>query len=352
MRKRLQRLRIQDWKKLSFPRWPVDTTVEDLCEKLLLLSMQAKGIDRVPFVWFWPVGARGCVLMTHDVETEAGMQLCAELMDLDDSFGVKAHFNIVPEGRYTVSRKLLKGIRDRGFDFGVQDFNHDGCLFDDRKEFLRRAAIINRYADEWGARGFRAAVLYRRPEWYDCLNFSFDMSIPNVAHLDPQRGGCCTVMPYFIGDMLELPVTTVQDYSLLHLLNDRPNVHSIDLWKAQMDLTLRKNGLVSFIVHPDYIMEGEARSVYRGLLDYLRDLRGQGQTWFALPADVNSWWRVRSRMSVETIGNSWQVVGEGSERAMLACAVKRDGKLFYELPSAKPNLLGRDALGFSSRAHC
>ena len=38
------------------------------------------------------------------------------------------------------------------------------------------------------------------PIGWQRLDFSFDMSIPNVAHLDPQRGGCCTIMPYFIGN--------------------------------------------------------------------------------------------------------------------------------------------------------
>ncbi len=348
MRKRFQKFRIRNWRKLSFPRWPVDTTVEDLCEKLLLLSMEAKGIDRIPFVWFWPAGARGCVLMTHDVETDAGMRFCNELMDLDDSFGIKASFSIVPEGRYPVSRTFLEGIRNRGFDFCVQDLNHDGRLFDNKEEFMRRAASVNRYAEEWGARGFRAAVLYRRPEWYDCLNFAFDMSIPNVAHIDPQRGGCCTVMPYFIGDMLELPQTTVQDYSLFHLLDD----HSIDLWKGQMDLILKKNGLVSFIVHPDYIIERAEQSVYLSLLEHLRDLREEGETWFALPADVDLWWRARSRMSVEMTDNSLQIVGEGSERAVLAYAVRRDGKLIYEVPNSGQNLLRADAFESSNYAHC
>ena len=53
------------------------------------------------------------------------------------------------------------------------------------------------------------------------------MSVPNVAHLEPQRGGCCTVMPYFVGDVLELPLTTIQDYSLFHILGD----YSTTLWK-------------------------------------------------------------------------------------------------------------------------
>jgi hypothetical protein len=335
MRSQIQKFRARDLRDLSFPQWPVDTTVENLCETLLLLSMEAKGVERVPFVWFWPEGARGCALMTHDIETELGMKFCGELMDLDDSFGIKACFTIVPEDRYEVSQKFLTGIRKRDFDLGVQDLNHDGRLFDNREEFLRRAAKVNRYAAEYGATGFRAAVLYRRPEWYDQLSFSFDMSIPNVAHLDPQRGGCCTVMPYFIGDMLELPVTTVQDYTLLHILNE----YSIDLWKTQMGLIFRKNGMASFIVHPDYVKDAKPRSVYVNLLKYLGNMREEGQIWFALPADVDVWWRARNKMSVERVADSWQIVGEGAERAVLAYAVNRGGQLVYEVPGDRQSLL-------------
>ena len=96
---------------MTFLRWPVDTTVESLCEELMLLSLQAKGASCVPFVWFWPKGARGCLTMTHDVETEAGLDSCAELMDLDDAFGIKASFQIVPEKRYPLSAQFLSGLQ-------------------------------------------------------------------------------------------------------------------------------------------------------------------------------------------------------------------------------------------------
>ena len=62
--------------------------------------------------------------------------------------------------------------------------------------------------------------MYREQGWFDAFEFSYDMSVPNAAHLEPQRGGCCTVMPYFVGDILELPLTTAQDYTLFHILND------------------------------------------------------------------------------------------------------------------------------------
>jgi hypothetical protein len=327
LRKQIQRFHARNWQKVSFPRWPVDTTVENICEALMLLSLRAKGVERIPFVWFWPRGAPGCVLMTHDVETAAGRDFCKELLDIDDSFGMKASFQIVPEDRYTVSAEFLDAIRGRGCEIAIQDLNHDGRLVDNEQEFLRRVKLIHRYAAEYGAKGFRAAVLYRNPKWYGALKFSFDMSMPNVAHLDPQRGGCCTVMPYFIGGILELPVTTIQDYTLFYLLNER----SIDLWKTQTEMILAKNGLASFIVHPDYLVEQDTNSVYKDLLRYLRDLRKKTPVWFALPSEIDSWWRARSQMTVVKAGRSWRIEGHGAERAVLAFAKNADGKLVYEL---------------------
>ena len=204
---------------------------------------------KVPFIWFWPEGAESCVMITHDVEERAGLDFCGHLMDVDQAFGVPASFQIIPEERYTLPTGFLRELVRRGFEVNVQDLNHDGRLFQDRAEFERRAVRIEQYRREFGASGFRSAVLYRNQDWYDQLQFRFDMSVPNVAHLEPQRGGCCTVMPYFVGRTLELPLTTTQDYTLFHILGD----YSISLWEQQVDLILRRNGLISFLVHPDYI---------------------------------------------------------------------------------------------------
>ena len=332
VRKQVQRFNASNWRKRRFPHWPVDTTVENICERVLLLSMEAKGVEKVPFIWFWPDGATGCLAMTHDVETEAGRDHCAELMNVDDAFGIKAAFGIVPEARYEVSSSFLESMRNRGFEVAIQDLNHDGRLFDSKEEFLRRAKIINRYGREYGAKGFRAAVLYRKPDWYDALEFAFDMSIPNVAHLDPQHGGCCTVTPFFVGDVLELPVTTTQDYILFHVLNER----SIDLWKSQIDLILGKNGLLSFIVHPDYVMDHDTLSVYKELLGHLQELRSKAHIWTALPSEIDTWWRARHKMTVVKDGFSWGIEGDGAERAVLAYAKNVDGKLVYELADTRP----------------
>jgi hypothetical protein len=68
--------------------------------------MKAQGVKRLPFIWFWPDGFPSCTIMTHDVETIAGLEFCPQLMDLNDSFGIKASFQIVPEDRYPLPPSL------------------------------------------------------------------------------------------------------------------------------------------------------------------------------------------------------------------------------------------------------
>jgi hypothetical protein len=159
--------------------------------------------------------------------------------------------------------------------------------------------------------------MYRQQQWYDAFEFSFDMSVPNVAHLEPQRGGCCTVMPYFIGDILELPLTTIQDYSLFHILND----YSISLWTQQIEAIRRRHGLITLLAHPDYLAGEGALPVYMALLDYLQRLRAQSRVWMALPSEVNRWWRSRRQMRIVPRGKSWCIEGADAERARLAYAV-------------------------------
>jgi hypothetical protein len=224
-----------------------------------------------------------------------------------------------------VTPEFVESIWKRGFEVVVHDFNHDGHLFRDRQEFLERAAKINAFGEKFGATGFRAAVLYRKQLWYDALRFSYDMSVPNTAHLDPQRGGCCTVMPYFIGDILELPVTATQDYSLFHILQD----YSINLWRRQIDLIMERHGLISFIVHPDYIIGLRERRIYEELLAYLAQLRDEKNIWMATPGEVDRWWRQRAKMEIVEDGESLRIEGTGRERARIAYASEQDGQLVF-----------------------
>lgn len=316
VRKHLQRLSLRGWNQKPFPSWPVDRSVDKIFERLMLLALESGGTTQVPFIWFWPEGKSGCAIMTHDVETRAGLEFCSTLMDLNDSHGIKSSFQIIPEGRYYSPDEILNEMRQRGFEVNVHDWNHDGLLYSNRKVFLERVAKINQAVERFNTQGFRAGVLYRNTNWYDAFKFSYDMSVPNVGHLDPQPGGCCTVLPYYIGEILEIPLTTIQDYSLFNILQD----YSIEIWKRQIELILEGYGLLSFNAHPDYLIDGRARHTYSCLLSHLKQIIAERDVWLALPGEVNRWWRDRSRMRLVPDGHRWKIEGPGKERARIAYA--------------------------------
>jgi hypothetical protein len=137
-------------------------------------------------------------------------------------------------------------------------------------------------------------------------------------------------MPYFVGKILELPLTTTQDYSLFHILEQ----YSTTLWKQQIEVLLAQNGLMSFITHPDYLREKRALAVYADLLAHLRQLQGERRIWVALPGEVDGWWRNRSQMTVVPSGGSWRVEGPDSHRAKVAYALLHDDSVTYEIDDA------------------
>lgn len=327
VRKRLQKAQLSDWRRLTFPRWPVDRSVDQLFEQILLASLRARGLDRIPFIWFWPDGSPGCAIVTHDVETRVGRDHCAAVMDLEEAYGFRSCFAVVPQRRYEVTEAFLDSIRQRGFEVAVHDLDHDGHLFRERTEFLARVEKINAYGKQFGATGFRAAVLYRNQHWFDALKFSYDMSVPNVGHLEAQRGGCCTVMPYFVGDILELPVTTVQDYALFNYLNE----YSIDLWRQQIELILAQHGLINFIIHPDYVTQPLERGVFQSLLGHLSRLREQNGLWVTTPGEVDRWWRQRVKMRLTESNGCVRIEGEGSKAARVAYASDDNGRLRFTI---------------------
>ena len=327
VRKHLQKAWLKGWETTPFPRWPVDRSVDRMFETLMRLTMKASGRERVPFIWFWPEGKSSCATMTHDVETEAGLRFAGELMDINDAYRIKSSFQLIPDARYVVHDSDLALIKGRGFEVNVHDLKHDGHLYESYETFQASAAQINKFAERFGSKGFRSAILYRNQEWFGELDCSYDMSVPNVGHLDPQRGGCCTVMPYFIGELVEIPVTATQDYTLFHVLE----TYSMDLWREQIRHIRQQHGLISFIVHPDYLDTAEAQATYSELLAHLANLRAEEDMWIALPGEIDTWWRQRSKMKLVADDDGWRMVGPGADRARLAYATLKNDALVYEL---------------------
>lgn len=67
------------------------------------------------------------------------------------------------------------------------------------------------------------------------------------------------------------------------------------------------------------------------MLTYLAELREENDIWTALPRDVATWWRQRSRMNLVDNDGVWSVEGPGSERARIAYASLAGDTVEYSL---------------------
>ena len=132
------------------------------------------------------------------------------------------------------------------------------------------------------------------------------------------------MFPFFLGDLVELPVTLAQDHTLWEILR----LSGIGVWTTKVDWIADVGGLVNVIVHPDYVDRPERVAQYEALLAHLA---GQAGGWHALPRDVAAWWRRRAELRVERDGDGRPVV-TGADRSGATVAHARDegGRIVIE----------------------
>jgi peptidoglycan/xylan/chitin deacetylase (PgdA/CDA1 family) len=242
------------------------------------------------------------MILTHDVETAEGLPLAVELADLEQEHGYRSSFNL--GGWYDADPGLVRELTDRGFEIGMHGLRHDRKLFSSRKAFDAQLPELRSMASRLGAEGFRSPSTYRVFEWLAELPISYDASIPHSDPFEPQPGGCCSVWPFFIGDIVELPYTLPQDYTLFTLLAQR----SPAVWLEQADRIVQEDGLIHAISHPDrgYLGDTRNRDYYREFLVALSD---RDEIWKPLPRELAAWWRLR-----DTSGPDDPRVGRGTVR--------------------------------------
>ena len=273
----------------AFPAWPLDTSVSHLVRFYAGCALRAAGQREGEFLWFWPDGFRAAIVLTHDVEGDEGVELALDLADLEQEHGFRSSFNF--GGWYRdLDAGVLRELTSRGFEIGMHGLTHDRQLFASRQSFEDRLRPLADLAGRLGAVGFRSPATHRVDDWLGELPIEYDCTIPNSDPYEPQPGGCCSVWPFFIGDVVELPYTMPQDHTMLTLLGHR----SPELWLDQAAAIEREHGLVQCVSHPDrgYLGDAAKRAVYAEFLSGLADRPG---LWRALPREVARWWRRRAQ---------------------------------------------------------
>jgi peptidoglycan/xylan/chitin deacetylase (PgdA/CDA1 family) len=271
----------------DFPKWPLDESVDRLLRFYALCLLTAGGSSRGSFRWFWPHSHRAALMLTHDVESADGLRLATEVADLEEARGFRSSFNIVG-AEYPIDMGVVRELDSRGFEIGLHGLRHDRSLFSSRAEFERQLPKLRDAARNLGTVGFRSPSTHRIVEWLPELPASYDCTMFHSDPYEPQPGGCCTLWPFRLGPIVELPYTLPQDHTLFTLLRER----SVQMWLTLLDAIEARYGLIHCLSHPDpgYLGERENRTLYVEFLDAVGERR---HLWRALPRDVASWWRLR-----------------------------------------------------------
>jgi peptidoglycan/xylan/chitin deacetylase (PgdA/CDA1 family) len=322
-RARARRLRRRHERDAHFPRWPIEPVLTDRMEEQLRARLRRTGSDRVPLVGFWPGRHRFAYVLTHDVEGPRGLANIAPLLEVEQRHGIVSSWNLVADD-YPIDPKVVDAIRDAGGEIGLHGLNHDGRLFESRRSFEDQLPRIRERMRAWGAEGFRSPSTLRNADWMAELPVGYDSSFPDTDPFEPHPGGCCSILPFFLGSVVELPMTLVQDHTLFEILRER----DIALWRHKAEWIARHGGLVTVLVHPDYMLGRERLSRYEELLAFLRSLPGG---WHALPRDVARWWRRRAALDDRLRGGepiSERTLADAG--ASVAWAHERNGEIVID----------------------
>jgi len=300
----------------EFPAWPIEPVLVDRREAELRELIRTSGTDAAPIVNYWPRRKRFACALTHDVEGRRGLENIERVLELERRHGFVSSWNFVAES-YDIPDGVFDLLRAGGCEIGIHGITHDGRLFQSRAHFESHLAKIGAYARAWGAEGFRSPATGRNAEWMHELPVAYDSSFPDSDPFEPQPGGCCSIFPFSFGDVIELPITLLQDHTLFEILRER----SIDQWVRKSEWIAAHHGLICLITHPDYLADPGLLDLYEAFLVYLR---GQDDCWHALPCEVASWWRARAPLRCELTEHGPRISGGDEQRATVAWATLGD----------------------------
>jgi hypothetical protein len=290
--------------RLPFPQWPIETSLHDFYE-FLFDVFAGIAQSRVPTLAPWPRGCSWALVLTHDVETPTGYRNIHLLRHLEVEAGYRSSWNFVPR-RYDVDDALVHDLLESGFEVGVHGLYHDGREFESLHTLNERIPVMREYAKRWNAVGFRSPATHRVWEWMPLLGFDYDSSYPDTDPYEPQPGGCCTWLPYFNKELVELPITLPQDYTLFTILRHEDE----QLWLEKAHFLRERGGMALLITHPDYMLERRPRIAYGR---FLASFQNDGTAWRALPREVSAWWRKRAASHLERSHTGWKIVGPAAE---------------------------------------
>lgn len=272
--------------------------------RTLFLASLVRVSGPVPRIAFWRRGKTYALAVTHDVETETGLNVGApRMLEAEQRLGIRSTWNI-PSERYPLKPEPVIRLATSG-EVGTHDTKHDGRLV-----LINESGMVSRLSNcrdrlerlsGQRVRGFRAPLLQHSRAMLRALGtagYDFDSSCPSWEMLSPtsfQPHGVGTVFPFYVENLLEIPVSLPQDHQLIRVAGQSPAEASDAV--VQISKWIRGvGGACVLLTHPDYEFAlEESTHEYSKMLETFRsdptcDIMTLGE--------MADWWKRRDNAEI------------------------------------------------------
>jgi peptidoglycan/xylan/chitin deacetylase (PgdA/CDA1 family) len=270
------------------------------CLRTLFLASIVEALGPTPRVGFWRRGKRFALAVTHDVESQFGLETGASsLLEVENSLGIRSTWNI-PSDRYNITPQPIQLLLKSG-EIGGHDTRHDGRLIflgrDEKIERLRQCRESLEKLTNGQIRGFRAPLLQHSSDLAEAevkAGYAYDSSCPSWEILSPTSmgpHGAGTIFPFEISGLLEIPVSLPQDHQLIRVAGQSPS-EAVDFLARFARWIKAIGGPCILLVHPDYEFATGNPAEYRRLLE---TFTSDPECDIMTMSELSDWWKLRTQ---------------------------------------------------------
>lgn len=278
----------------GFPDWPAEPSLDSLRRVIWTAAARLAGVDLDSSPY--PGGRAFACLLTHDVDTIAGIAAVEPIRAAERKFGFTSAWSFLSR-RYRAPDDVMRRLIDEGCEVISHGYLHDGRLPYLAPTRMRRRLGYLFATHPWlrpHVHGVRSGQTMRSDRLLTAMLefFEYDSTFPDTERDGPYgaASGCCTVFPFRASSgIVEIPLTVPQDFYLL-FVHRKGLAGLADAWRRKLEYIERLQGCADLILHPEHVLRDEALlTCYAEFLNYLSDL----SAWVTTPYELLQFYRAR-----------------------------------------------------------
>jgi peptidoglycan/xylan/chitin deacetylase (PgdA/CDA1 family) len=210
---------------------------------------------------------------------------------LEEKYDIESAW-YVPTKHYSLDSGTIKDLANHG-EVGVHGAQHSGNLVSLPNEKLFQLLYEAKQSLEKvsgsSVKGFRSPLLQHNSKILEQLkkaDYFYDTSVPTWEPKHPQTMspfGIGTVFPLVLNDLVEIPVSIVQDHQLLYVLGLTAK-ETLAEWFSFTTVIKKIGGCSVLLSHPEYgLFDSENISMYEDFLSYISS---DSDVWITTPAKL------------------------------------------------------------------